>query len=106
MLTDDMVQMLVRNPLLMLQYSFEHKIEEEDWKQVYEWLLKHRMTDELHVAWLRNQLTHGIYRYRAIGQLFARYATIGKGWSTVDNASRVKLGHKKSNNNNINNNNK
>lgn len=92
---------LVRNPLALLQHGLQNDFTEEEWKEIYEWFLDHRMTSELHCMWLRSQLTHGKYRFRAIGQMFARFATIGKGFSTVDHATKLKM--KKSEFNNKNN---
>lgn len=49
------------------------------------------MTDQLLAVWAINQKENGYYRFKAIGQLFARYATIGRGFSTIEKAVKKKM---------------
>ena len=43
------------------------------------------MTKELYFKWVEEAKTYGIYRFSAIGQLFARYAHLRKGFKTLEN---------------------
>lgn len=88
---ESQLQYIVRNPISLLVEAHNNNYSEEEWKQIYTWLNEHRMTDELHALWLHSQIAHGKWRFRALGQMYARFATIGKGFSTVDNATRHKI---------------
>ena len=90
-LSEPQIQNYIKNPHLMLHAAMDTSLSEDDWAEIYKWLLCHRMTDELHTYWFKNQLNNGKWKYRALGQIFARFATIGKGFSTVDNATKNKL---------------
>lgn len=90
-LTETKLLYLVKNPHILLTEVMCDNLTEEDCEEIHNWLYNHRMTDELHTNWLRSQLDNGRWKYRALGQMFARYATIGKGFSTVDNATRLKM---------------
>ena len=92
MITKSEIEYLVRNPLqLLVEAGKRDRYTEQDWEKVYNWLLNHRMSIELFGLWYRNQQHHGVHRFRAVGQLFARYAKIGKGWHTVDDGVRIRL---------------
>lgn len=93
MLSDQKLQYLVRNPLALLVAAVENIYTEDEWRRIWEWLHTHRMSDELLGLWVRNQEQHGHFRYKALGQLFARYADIGRGWSTVDKGIAIKRKH-------------
>jgi hypothetical protein len=85
MLTEQEVVYFVQNPVALLLESTKpnSRLTEKDWKQLYHYLLTHRMTPKLCALWAAAQQNNGNYKFKAVGQLFARYATIGKGWQTV-----------------------
>lgn len=87
MMNEDQIQRLIESPHALLTLEFQ----EEDWKEIYTYLKSHRMTDHLLTKWVLNQEEHGYYRYKAIGQLFARFATIGRGFSTIEKAMEQKM---------------
>lgn len=88
---DTQLDYLVRNPLALLKEAYINELTEDDWKKIHAWLDTHRMTDELHTIWLKSQYNNGKWRYRALGQMFARFATIGKGFSTVDQSTKLRI---------------
>lgn len=79
------LRVLIENPMALLSAAVNGGPEytEEDWERIYLELRNRRLTDRHRDILLGAQIEHGKWKMRAVGQQMARYATIGKGWTTV-----------------------
>lgn len=88
MLSKDEIKLLIKNPeQVMKNYEI---FQEEDWEQIYEYLLTKRIDKELFDSWINSQKNFGKFKYKAIGQLFSRFATLRRGYTTLENCNYVK----------------
>lgn len=86
-LTDKQLKALIRRPELILKLAYENNHDENFWFQVFRYLELKRMDGEMYDDWKRSQDVHGYYKYAAVGQLFARYATLRKGFKPLKKSS-------------------
>lgn len=89
-LSDHAIREYLFDPERLLQDLVSRQLSEEQCKTIWQWLDTHRMSQQLLVQWMYEQQKNGFWRYRVIGQVFARFAIIGKGFSTVDNGIKRK----------------
>lgn len=90
-LTDDQIRAYLFDPELLLTDLFNRTLTENQCKQFWTWMQDHRMSQPMLIQWMYEQQKNGFWRYRCIGQVFARFAVIGKGFSTVDKGFQRKI---------------
>lgn len=89
-LTEEQLNAFVRKPELILKMANDDKYGEDFWFQIDHYLETKRMDQELYDNWKKSQELHGHFKYAALGQLFARYATLKKGFKPLEKCSFYK----------------
>lgn len=86
-LTEEQINAFIRRPQILLMMANDDRYGEEFWFQVYHYLESKRMDYQMYKDWKDAQELNGFFKFAALGQLFARYATLRKGFKPLEKSS-------------------
>jgi hypothetical protein len=83
MISKQTIEYLIYNPEELLKEAVlnNRNLTEEDWGLIHQEIASRKLNNRLKDSLLISRNASGVNKFKAIGQLFARYARVGKGFA-------------------------